>query len=111
MASFHAIAPFPGTHLHDHVKEYGTLSEDLRDFTYQGAAFVPHTMTREQIWELRQRAYRTFYSRPRTSSGSSRAEASARPGGRREEREVALLAVARKGVFDMSADRRRAGGG
>ena len=64
MASFHAITPFPGTTLYDRASEYGTLSEDLQDFTYQGAAFVPHTMTREQIWELRQRAYRTFYSRP-----------------------------------------------
>lgn len=64
MASFHALAPFPGTHLFDHIHEYGSLSEELTDFTYQGAAFVPHTLTREEIWELRQRAYRTFYSRP-----------------------------------------------
>jgi radical SAM superfamily enzyme YgiQ (UPF0313 family) len=64
VASFHAIVPFPGTHLHDHVAEHGTISQDLRDFTYQGAAFVPHTLTRQQIQELRQRAYRTFYSRP-----------------------------------------------
>jgi anaerobic magnesium-protoporphyrin IX monomethyl ester cyclase len=64
MASFHAIAPFPGTYLYDHASEHGTLSEDLKDFTYQGAAFVPHTMTREQIRELRRRAYRRFYSRP-----------------------------------------------
>jgi radical SAM superfamily enzyme YgiQ (UPF0313 family) len=63
-ASFHAIAPFPGTDLYDRASEYGTLSDDLRDFTYQGAAFVPHTMTREQLLELRRRAYRTFYSRP-----------------------------------------------
>ncbi len=65
MASFHAIVPFPGTHLYDHVAEYGTISRTLTDFTYQGAAFVPYTMTREQILGLRQRAYRTFYSRPR----------------------------------------------
>ncbi len=64
MASFHALAPFPGTYLYDHVAEYGRLSEDLTDYTYQGAAFVPHTLTRDQIVELRQRAYRTFYSRP-----------------------------------------------
>jgi radical SAM superfamily enzyme YgiQ (UPF0313 family) len=64
VASFHALVPFPGTWLHDHVGELGTLSEDLTDFTYQGAAFVPHTMTRDQIRELRQRAYRRFYSRP-----------------------------------------------
>ncbi len=63
-ASFHAVVPFPGTHLHDHAAEYGTISPELTDFTYQGAAFVPHTMTRQQIRELRQRAYRTFYSRP-----------------------------------------------
>jgi radical SAM superfamily enzyme YgiQ (UPF0313 family) len=65
MASFHAIVPFPGTHLYDHVAEYGSISQELTDFTYQGAAFVPHTMTREQIRELRQRAYRRFYSRPK----------------------------------------------
>lgn len=64
MASFHALAPFPGTTLYDRVHEFGSLSEELTDFTYQGAAFVPHTLTREQICELRQRAYRTFYSRP-----------------------------------------------
>lgn len=65
VASFHAIVPFPGTYLYDHVLDYGSISQDLQDFTYQGAAFVPHTMTRGQISELRQRAYRSFYSRPR----------------------------------------------
>ena len=64
MASFHAIVPFPGTWLHDHARELGTISPELTDYTYQGAAFVPHTMTREEIRELRQRAYRAFYSRP-----------------------------------------------
>lgn len=64
VASFHAIVPFPGTWLHDHAAELGTLSPELTDYTYQGAAFVPHTLTREQLGELRQRAYRTFYSRP-----------------------------------------------
>jgi radical SAM superfamily enzyme YgiQ (UPF0313 family) len=63
-ASFHALVPFPGTDLHDHAAEHGTVSEDLTDFTYQGAAFVPHGMTRQQIQELRQRAYRAFYGRP-----------------------------------------------
>lgn len=65
VASFHAIVPFPGTELHDRIAEWGSVSEDLRDFTYQGAAFVPHSMTRDQIRALRQRAYRRFYSRPR----------------------------------------------
>jgi radical SAM superfamily enzyme YgiQ (UPF0313 family) len=64
MASFHAIVPFPGTELYDRASEYGTISNDLKDFTYQGSAFVPHTMTRTDISALRQQAYRRFYSRP-----------------------------------------------
>jgi hypothetical protein len=111
MASFHAITPFPGTHLHDHVREYGTMSSELTDFTYQGAAFVPHTMTREQIWELRQRAYRTFYSRP---AFLARRLLSLRSG-----RDLLLAARsaktlfwlwARKGVFDLPAARRERAG-
>lgn len=62
--SFHAITPFPGTELYDNIDKYGELSEDLTDFTYQGAAFIPRTMTREQILDLRQKAFRMFYSRP-----------------------------------------------
>ncbi len=65
VANFHCITPFPGTELHDHIDRYGRLSDDLRDYTYQGAAFVPHTLTRNQIAELRQLAFRKFYSRPR----------------------------------------------
>lgn len=64
IANFHAITPFPGTYLYDNLDKYGTISEDFRDFTYQGAAFIPYTMTREQILDLRQRAFRRFYSRP-----------------------------------------------
>jgi radical SAM superfamily enzyme YgiQ (UPF0313 family) len=64
MASFHAMVPFPGTYLHDHAAEWGTISPELTDFTYQGAAFVPHSMTRDQIRDLRRLAYRRFYSRP-----------------------------------------------
>ena len=64
MANFHAITPFPGTELHDKIGQYGTLSEDLSDYTYQGAAFVPFTMTKEQILLLRQTAFKRFYTRP-----------------------------------------------
>ncbi len=64
IANFHAITPFPGTDLYDNVDEYGTLEGELSEFTYQGAAFVPYTMTRAQIQELRQLAFRRFYSRP-----------------------------------------------
>jgi radical SAM superfamily enzyme YgiQ (UPF0313 family) len=65
IANFHAITPFPGTELYDNIEKYGTMSEDLTDYTYQGAAFVPYTMTREEIAELRQLALKKFYSRPK----------------------------------------------
>ncbi|OGA53118.1 MAG: B12-binding domain-containing radical SAM protein [Betaproteobacteria bacterium RIFCSPLOWO2_12_FULL_62_13] len=64
LANFHALTPFPGTDLHDHHAKFGTISRDLADYTYQGAAFAPYTMTREQIQQLRQIAFRRFYSRP-----------------------------------------------
>lgn len=63
-ANFHAITPFPGTYLYDNVERYGSISEDLSNFTYQGGAFVPFTMTREEILRLRQIAFKRFYSRP-----------------------------------------------
>jgi radical SAM superfamily enzyme YgiQ (UPF0313 family) len=64
IANFHAITPFPGTELYDNIEKYGTMSGELTDYTYQGIAFVPHTMTREQVAELRQIAFKEFYSRP-----------------------------------------------
>lgn len=64
IANFHCLTPFPGSELYDNIEKYGTLSDDLNDYTYQGAAFVPHTMSREEITELRRIAFRKFYSRP-----------------------------------------------
>ena len=64
LANFHAITAFPGTPLHDRAAEYGAVSGNLRDFTFQGAAFVPHSMTRDEILRARQLAFRKFYSRP-----------------------------------------------
>ena len=64
MANFHAITPFPGTYLYDNMDRFGTVSDELSDFTYQGAAFIPHTMTRDDIHRLRQIAFRKFYLRP-----------------------------------------------
>jgi anaerobic magnesium-protoporphyrin IX monomethyl ester cyclase len=64
IANFHALTPFPGTELWDNLDRYGRASQELTDFTYQGAAFVPYTMTREQIAALRQMAFKRFYSRP-----------------------------------------------
>jgi len=65
VANFHALTPFPGTELYDNISQYGTMSANLTDFTYQGAAFVPYTMKREEISQLRQIAFKRFYSRPR----------------------------------------------
>ncbi len=65
IANFHSLTPFPGTELYDNIEKYGTVSNELGDYTYQGVAFVPYTMTREQIASLRQIAFKTFYSRPR----------------------------------------------
>lgn len=64
LANFHCLTPFPGTDLHDRAARYGQLSADLRDYTYQGAAFTPHSLTRAEIQRLRQTAFRRFYSRP-----------------------------------------------
>lgn len=64
LANFHALTPFPGTPLYDRAAEFGTVSGDLRNFTYQGGAFVPHGMTRDEILQARQLAFRRFYSRP-----------------------------------------------
>jgi anaerobic magnesium-protoporphyrin IX monomethyl ester cyclase len=64
IANFHAITPFPGTYLYDNLDKYGVISEELSDYTYQGAAFIPHTMTRDDILKLRQIAFKRFYSRP-----------------------------------------------
>ena len=65
VANFHALTPFPGTELHDNIEQYGALSPDLTDFTYQGAAFIPYSMKRKDITRLRQIAFKRFYSRPR----------------------------------------------
>ena len=65
VANFHCLTPFPGTELYDNIEQYGTLSKDLADYTYQGAAFIPYSMKREEITRLRQIAFKKFYSRPR----------------------------------------------
>ncbi|MCX7168956.1 MAG: radical SAM protein [Proteobacteria bacterium] len=65
LANFHALTPFPGTPLYEQAAQLGSVSADLADYTYQGAAFVPHSMSREEILRLRQLALRRFYSRPK----------------------------------------------
>lgn len=64
LANFHAMTAFPGTELYENRERYGTVSQCLTDYTYQGSAFVPYTMRREEIMQLRQLALKRFYSRP-----------------------------------------------
>lgn len=64
-ANFHSLTPFPGTPLYDNLEQFGTVSENLSNRTYQSAAFVPYTMTRDEILKLRQIAFRRFYTRPK----------------------------------------------
>jgi len=65
VANFHSLTPFPGTELYDNLDQYGTISNDLSEYTYQCAAFIPHTMSRDDITTLRQIAFKKFYSRPK----------------------------------------------
>lgn len=65
VVNFHTMTPFPGTELYERAGELGSIEGSLEEFTYEGAAFVPRTMTREQIEELRRLAFTRFYSRPR----------------------------------------------
>jgi radical SAM superfamily enzyme YgiQ (UPF0313 family) len=64
-ANFHSMTPFPGTELYENIDKYGTMSADTDNYTFEAAAFVPYTMTREQIEELRTIGFRKFYSRPK----------------------------------------------
>lgn len=64
IANFHTLAAYPGTELYDHSDLYGTVSSNFEDYTFEAAGFVPYTMSREQILELKQIAFKKFYSRP-----------------------------------------------
>ncbi len=63
-ANFHTMAPFPGTELYDNIDKYGTMSANTDDYTFEGGAFEPYSMTRAQIEDVRTIAFRRFYSRP-----------------------------------------------
>lgn len=66
IVNFHALTPFPGAELYEHVEKYGTIpTTDFQDYSFEGCAFVPFTMTREEIEKLRQEAFRRFYRRPK----------------------------------------------
>jgi len=62
--NFHTMAPFPGTRLYNHLDKFGTMVDGTDALTFEGAAFVPHTMTREEIHKLRATAFKKYYGRP-----------------------------------------------
>ncbi len=63
-ANFNAITPFPGTWLWENGGRMGTMVRDPHRLTFQGVAFTPHTMSKQELERLRQIAFRRFYSRP-----------------------------------------------
>jgi radical SAM superfamily enzyme YgiQ (UPF0313 family) len=65
IANFHTLTPFPGTELYEDIEKYGSMSGDLENFTFEGTAFVPYTLTKEEIERLRGIAFKRFYSRPK----------------------------------------------
>lgn len=65
VANFHTVAPFPGTELYEKAAQWGSLSPRWEDYTFQGMAFIPHTLSRREMEDLRNHAFRAFYTRPR----------------------------------------------
>lgn len=66
IANFHSLTPFPGAELYENIDKYGRVAtDDVADYTFEGIAFVPETMTRDEIQDLRAEAFRRFYRRPR----------------------------------------------
>lgn len=63
-AKFFSLGVHPGTPLYDNVEMYGILNDFQEAQTQQAVGFVPHTMTKEQIEELINIAYKRFYKRP-----------------------------------------------
>ena len=65
IVNFHSLTPFPGAELYENVEKYGSIvTDDVSDFTFEGIAFVPRTLTRDQIRDLRAEGFRRFYRRP-----------------------------------------------
>lgn len=64
MVNFHTLTPYPATELYDHVARYGTMTNVSDELTFETAAFVPYTMSRNDILKLKQLAFKRFYSRP-----------------------------------------------
>ena len=63
--NFHTLAPYPGSDLMKDIDQYGKIVGDQSEFNFEMAGFVPYTMTRDEIFKLREVAFRSFYKRPK----------------------------------------------
>lgn len=64
LVNFHTLTPYPGTELYDNVEKYGTMTDETDALTFETGAFVPYTMTQEEILKLKERAFKRYYCRP-----------------------------------------------
>ena len=63
---FNITSPFPGTKLYSQAKTSGRLKENLDEYTTQHPIFVPSGYKDEQqILDMKKRAFREFYLRPK----------------------------------------------
>lgn len=67
ITEFFPISPFPGTDLWDIACSQSNFSGDLRKIGLlkEEVVYAPLTMTQEQVHELRRRAFREYYMRPK----------------------------------------------
>ena len=64
MVNFHTLTPYPGTELYNNIDRYGTMTDKTEDLTFETGAFVPFSMTREEILNLKELGFKRFYCRP-----------------------------------------------
>ncbi len=63
--NFHTLAPYPGSILYRNLDKYGRVVGDLSECNFEMAGFVPYSMSRQEIYKLREIAFRSFYKRPK----------------------------------------------
>ncbi len=68
-AHFSITTPFPGSELYTRVEEFGHFENDWDKMTGWVPLFVPYTLTTEDIRKYSNKAFRTFYFRPRIILG------------------------------------------
>lgn len=63
---FSVTTPYPGTHLWDNIRKYGTVEADFSKYHGWEAVFVPYGYKdRETITKIAKKASRDFYLRPK----------------------------------------------